>query len=94
MFEGELGLAPRPGEFEGQRRIDGLARPVGRAPQLWAQADRCRRSIGAPQFEQFTAPSVARSSAICAGVSGRTKSFSRRKSRNVISRPWSPGHRR
>jgi hypothetical protein len=37
------------------------------------------RSIGAPQFEQFTIWMFSRSSSSCCGESGRMKFFSRRK---------------
>ena len=52
------------------------------------------RSIGAPQFEQLTTWTLFRSSCSCTGESGRMNPFSRRKSKKVMNRPWSAGHRR
>ena len=53
----------------------------------WPHAVPAARSIGAPQFEQFTMWTFRRSSSTCAGDSGRMKSFSRRKLKKEIRRP-------
>jgi len=59
----------------------------------WPHDDVAARSMGAPQFEQFTVCTWARSSATCCADNVRTKSFSRRKSKKVMKRPCPRGQR-
>ena len=59
-----------------------------------AQAAPVVRFTGAPQLEQLTDCMLRRSASICAADIGRMKSFSRRKLKNEIKRPWRFGQRR
>jgi hypothetical protein len=49
--------------------------------------------MGAPQFEQLTAPTLRRSASTCSRDRGRMKSFSRRKSKKLVRRPCPAGQR-
>ena len=90
---GSIGRAARSASARSASRSSATSAPARRMSSIDSGDPQCvhaaffARSIGAPQFEQFTNGTFRRSSSICCRDSGRMKSFSRRNSTKVMSRP-------